>query len=81
MGTPASCLSRPTTFAPNCRKSRRAAACAEASGVLAVRFTSEERFRVRRQIETRRELAVAGGDTEARLILSLAAAIAPDRDR
>ena len=57
------------------------AACAEASGVLAVRFTSEERFRVRRQIETRREQAVAGGDTEARLILSLAAAIAPDRDR
>jgi hypothetical protein len=54
------------------------AACAEASGVLAVRFTAEERFRVRRQIETRREQA-ASGDMESRLILSLAAAIAPDR--
>lgn len=57
------------------------AACAESSGVLAVRFTSEERFRVRRQLETRREQAIANGDVEARLILAFAAAIAPDRER
>ena len=57
------------------------AACAEASGVLAVRFTSEERYRVRRQLDTRRAAALADGDIEARLILSIAAAIAPDRDR